>query len=155
MDDSLCNKSHVISLGAGVQSSTMALMAAAGEIKPMPRLAVFADTGWEPPAVYSWLSWLEDQLPFPVIKVANGNLRQDQLTARVRGQRDESGGRWASLPYFTMSPGARREGKIRRQCTYEYKIKPIEQYQKRHVLGLARCRSWCSGGGSPWTRRSA
>lgn len=27
---------HVISLGAGVQSSTMALMAAHGEIEPMP-----------------------------------------------------------------------------------------------------------------------
>ena len=35
---------HIISLGAGVQSSTMALMAAAGEIAPMPKCAIFADT---------------------------------------------------------------------------------------------------------------
>lgn len=35
---------HVISLGAGVQSSTMALMATAGEIEPMPECAIFADT---------------------------------------------------------------------------------------------------------------
>jgi len=35
---------HIISLGAGVQSSTMSLMAAAGEITPMPTAAVFADT---------------------------------------------------------------------------------------------------------------
>ncbi len=35
---------HTISLGAGVQSSTMALMAAAGEITPMPAAAIFADT---------------------------------------------------------------------------------------------------------------
>lgn len=35
---------HVISLGAGVQSSTMALMAANGEITPMPKCAIFADT---------------------------------------------------------------------------------------------------------------
>ena len=36
-------KFEIISLGAGVQSSTMALMAAHGEITPMPDAAVFAD----------------------------------------------------------------------------------------------------------------
>lgn len=38
---------HVLSLGAGVQSSTIALMAAAGEITPMPDAAIFADTSAE------------------------------------------------------------------------------------------------------------
>src|SRR5688572_3380034 len=37
---------EIISLGAGVQSSTMALMAAHGEIQPMPDAAIFADTQW-------------------------------------------------------------------------------------------------------------
>jgi hypothetical protein len=36
----------VISLGAGVQSTTMLLMSAAGELEPLPELAIFADTGW-------------------------------------------------------------------------------------------------------------
>jgi len=36
----------VISLGAGVQSSTMALMAATGEL-PRPDCAIFADTGYD------------------------------------------------------------------------------------------------------------
>ncbi len=39
---------RVLSLGAGVQSTTLALMAAHGEIGPMPDCAIFADTGWEP-----------------------------------------------------------------------------------------------------------
>lgn len=39
---------RALSLGAGVQSTTMALMAAHGEIGPMPDCAIFADTGWEP-----------------------------------------------------------------------------------------------------------
>lgn len=43
---------RALSLGAGVQSTTMALMAAHGEIQPMPDCAIFADTGWEPKAVY-------------------------------------------------------------------------------------------------------
>ena len=49
---------RVISLGAGVQSTTMALLAAHGEIQPMPDAAIFADTGWEPAAVYRHLEWL-------------------------------------------------------------------------------------------------
>jgi hypothetical protein len=40
------NPLRIISLGAGVQSTTLALMAAAGEIGPMPDCAIVADTGW-------------------------------------------------------------------------------------------------------------
>lgn len=50
-------KKVVISLGAGVQSSTMALMAGKGELTPMPDFAVFADTQAEPADVYKWLDW--------------------------------------------------------------------------------------------------
>ena len=42
------NPVHIISLGAGVQSSTMALMAAHGLITPHPVAAIFADTQDEP-----------------------------------------------------------------------------------------------------------
>lgn len=49
---------RALSLGAGVQSTTMALMATHGEIGPMPDCAIFADTGWEPKAVYKHLDWL-------------------------------------------------------------------------------------------------
>ncbi|MGB5093359.1 MAG: hypothetical protein WBN97_08640, partial [Parvibaculum sp.] len=42
-------------LGAGVQSTTLALMAAHGEIGPMPDCTIFADTGWVPQAVYEHL----------------------------------------------------------------------------------------------------
>ena len=56
------SKLTVISLGAGVQSSVMALMAAKGQITPMPDCAIFADTESEPDHVYEWLDWLETQL---------------------------------------------------------------------------------------------
>ncbi len=49
---------RVLSLGAGVQSTTLALMAAHGVVGPMPDCAIFADTGWEPKAVYDHLAWL-------------------------------------------------------------------------------------------------
>ena len=69
---------NIISLGAGVQSSTMALMAEKGEINPKPDCAIFADTGWEPKRVYEWLDWLETQLSFPVYRVINGAGLKDQ-----------------------------------------------------------------------------
>ena len=70
---------HVISLGAGVQSTTMALMAAHGEIDPMPDAAIFADTGAEPKAVYEHLDWLRsgNVLPFPVEVVQFSDLADD------------------------------------------------------------------------------
>lgn len=61
---------HILSLGAGVQSSAMALMAAVGEVTPMPAFAVFADTGDEPDDVYTWLERLRQLLPFRV-KIAH------------------------------------------------------------------------------------
>lgn len=67
-DEPSCIRLRVLSLGAGVQSTTMALMAAHGEIGPMPDCAIFADTGWEPKSVYDHLEWLmsPNVLPFPV-----------------------------------------------------------------------------------------
>ena len=119
----------IISLGAGVQSSTMALMAAKGEIGPMPDAAIFADTGWEPKKIYEWLDWLEKQLPFPVYRVSAGNIRDD-LMAPAETRR-----RIAAVPfYLDMSIGAAIS---RRQCTKEYKIVPIER-KAREIAGLKK-----------------
>jgi len=113
-------KLRVISLGAGVQSTTMALMAAHGEITPMPDCAIFADTGWEPIAVYKHLDKLKAALPFPVHVVSGGNLLDDTL-ART----NTTGQRFASVPWFMLSPRG-KEGMGRRQCTKEYKLRPIQ-----------------------------
>lgn len=126
---------HVISIGAGVQSSTMALMAAHREIGPLPTCAIFADTQWEPAHVYEWLAYLETKLPFPVHRVTKGNLRAEQVTARLRGKK-LGGSRWASLPYFTKVVGQLTTGMVRRQCTAEYKIEPITTFIRRELLGL-------------------
>ena len=56
----------VISLGGGVQSSVMALMASEGAFDRTPDCAIFADTHWEPPSVYSHVEWLKDRLSFPL-----------------------------------------------------------------------------------------
>lgn len=127
---------NIISLGAGVQSSTMALMAAHGEITPMPDCAIFADTGWEPKAVYEWLDWLEKKLPFQVYRVSSGNLRKD-----IEAHRNSTGQRFAAVPWFMTKPDG--DGAMgRRQCTAEYKLKPVRR-KLRELVGLTpgqRCK---------------
>lgn len=109
---------NVISLGAGVQSSTMALMATAGEITPMPDGAIFADTMHEPRAVYDWLEWLQPRLPFPVWRVSAGDLVADTL--RVRTSKRNGHNYWKN-----MIPTYSADGMSPRKCTYDYKIIPI------------------------------
>ena len=68
----------VISLGGGVQSSVMALMASQGAFDAIPDCTIFADTHWEPPSLYTHLDWLAERLGFPVYVVDNGrSLRED------------------------------------------------------------------------------
>lgn len=122
---------HIISLGAGVQSSTMALMAAAGELTPMPDCAIFADTQAEPKYVYEWLDWLTKQLPFPVHIVTAGDLRQ--MTIDSCGPNKDKA-RFASAPFYVDANGS-REGMLRRQCTREFKVAPITK-KVRELCGL-------------------
>lgn len=117
---------HILSLGAGVQSSVVALMAARGELSPMPECAIFADTQFEPRGIYAHLDWLEKQLPFPVHRVTAGDIRADHLAGRnTTGQRFSG-----AMPLFTANGGMGR-----RQCTTEYKINPIRR-KLRELLGL-------------------
>jgi len=116
---------HIISLGAGVQSSTMALMAAVGEITPMPSCAIFADTQAEPASVYRWLDWLEKQLPFPVHRVTKGDLTTDSLRMRKRTKASSNSDYTkTNIPTYILNQDGSR-GIVQRQCTYDYKVIPI------------------------------
>lgn len=125
---------RILSLGAGVQSSTLALMIAHGELPPVDA-AIFADTQWEPAHVYTWLDWLESEVqrlphPFPIYRVTESNLRADTLR-----KQNTTGGRFAAIPWFTVNPDGSK-GMGRRQCTAEYKLKPLRRKQ-RELAGLA------------------
>ncbi|MEV2239444.1 hypothetical protein [Micromonospora sp. NPDC049891] len=88
---------RLLSLGAGVQSTVLALMAADGTL-PKVDGAIFADTGWEPRKVYDHLDRLAkvlDAAGIPLYRVSNGNLRHDSL---------DPAHRYASVPYFVLGP---------------------------------------------------
>lgn len=119
---------RILSLGAGVQSSTVLRMSIAGELPPLDH-AIFADTGWEPAPVYEHLAILEAEARdagITVHRVARGNIRDDAL---------DPDHRFASMPLFIRrADGAR--GMVRRQCTGEYKLKPLLERQ-RELAGIA------------------
>lgn len=123
---------RVISLGAGVQSSTILMMANSGELEPRPDVAVFADTGWEPADVYDHLDWLESVSDTPVVRVSNGrNLRED-----TANWREGKGKTKMRIPVFLTNPDGSTGMVQHRQCTHRYKIMPIEKHVRREMLGL-------------------
>lgn len=126
---------NYLSLGAGVQSSTLALMAAKGEIGPMPDAALFADTEAEPQAVYEWLDWLENQLPFPVIRVTNGSLEENELTLRISKKSGKTYRR-TFIPAFAANPDG-TTGIVARKCTADFKVRPLTK-KVREIAGIAR-----------------
>ncbi|NUS85361.1 MAG: hypothetical protein HOY75_22195 [Streptomyces sp.] len=90
-------------------------------VLPKVDYAIFADTGWEPRAVYSHLDRLEREIAKPagisVLRVSSGNIRKDAL---------DPDHRFASMPLYILNKDG-RPGMTRRQCTGEYKIKPIKK----------------------------
>jgi len=121
-----------------VQSSTLLLLSCRGEL---PRLdaAIFADTQYEPAAVYDHLAWLEEVARgagIPVYRVTAGDIRADALRSTMRGRLDE-GTRAVAMPFFVArKPGAEGSPMMRRQCTREYKLEPIRR-KLRALAGIA------------------
>jgi len=123
-----------VSLGAGVQSSALLLMLDAGELPgPLPAAALFADTGWEPAAVYEQLSYLERTVKrIPIHRVNAGNIRQ-QLLDHAAGR-----ARFASPPLYVQAPNGVDSGQLRRQCTREFKIDPMRRWLRSRGYGPKR-----------------
>lgn len=129
------NRTPVISLGAGVQSSALLLMAARGELDDLaplrPALAVFADTRWEEPTTYEWLGLLRLEAwrgGIEIAETSGGDLRADAVRAAEERVRS------ASLPLFTHGADG-RAAMARRQCTSEYKIAPVRRLLRQRGFG--------------------
>ncbi len=122
---------RVISLGAGVQSSTLYHLAAMGLVGPMPQAAIFADTQQEPP-------WVEESLTdlasihghvIPIIRGTAGDLGD-----AVRKGENSQGGKFTTVPFWVRGENGRHIPG-RRQCTREYKV-DVVRFQIRTLLGL-------------------
>lgn len=114
---------RVISLGAGVQSSTLFLMALRGEFEIAPDCAIFADTQWESKATYRHLEFLKREAArfnFPILRVTAGDIRRAV---------------WNKMPLFVRNLDG-ETAMLNRQCTQAYKLAPINR-KVREIVGLA------------------
>lgn len=107
-------------------------MADRGLTGSRPDLAIFADTGWEPQAVYENVEWLSSELSYPVVNVTNGRSLRDDVFAGV----NTTGKPGVEIPAFVASSNGHGAGMNPRQCTQDYKIAPIRREIRRH-LGFA------------------
>ena len=100
---------RALSLGAGVQSSVLALLLSRSDPRlaklgyTKPAVAVFADTGWEPDYVYRHLDWLEGQLTYPLVRVSDGDIK-----ANVKQGLTVSGHHFVDVPFFTIDGGGKK-----------------------------------------------
>ena len=130
----LGSPTRILSLGAGVQSSTLALMAATGDTEHRLDAAIFADTQAEPADVYRWLDWLESEIaksayPFPVLRVTKGSLTEASLRVRTSKQTGLNYLKHSIPAYMKRASGA--GGIMGRACTLDYKIIPVQQAAKK------------------------
>lgn len=127
---------HVLSHGGGVQSTTLHLLADEGKLHF--DVCIFADPGEEEDATYAHLAWLSRTCKTPLwLRSLNGRLGDHLIAGR-----NSTGQRFASIPAFTAEdmstrpPGKVKEGRVRRQCTSEYKIEVVEKAIRRDLLLL-------------------
>lgn len=122
------NKFKVLSLGAGAQSTVLALMAEKGwEGLEKPDLAIFADTQWEPRAVYDHLKWLKNQLSYEVVTVTVGDIKANMLHGV-----NPDGDKFLDVPVFLVNPDGTKSVAAR-QCTTHYKIIPIHREIRKRL----------------------
>jgi len=122
---------HILSLGCGVQSTTLYLQSMRGELPDGIEFdaCIFADPGDEGAEVYRHLDWL-DSLGGPPILVRSIGRLGDDITATENRKK-----RIASIPAFTLGVDG-VVGTLRRQCTNDYKIQVVERTIRRDILQL-------------------
>jgi len=119
------NPLKILSLGWGVQSWTLAAMAALGEI-PMPDYAVHADTTHEMAGTYAhakkWTPWLEEH----GVKIRTVQAKDPDLVKKE--WRTQDGGYAVEIPAYYKDQSTGHLGTGHRQCTNRWKIVPIRQF---------------------------
>lgn len=126
----------ILSCGAGMQSTALALMSCENAVRgmvhdgiPVYSAILFCDLGHEAPWVYSQVEFISAAcrqcgIPFYILETG---LYQTYL-------RDFGRKRVSNAPFWTLDENG-KVGRLRRQCTLDYKIKVMQQFVKRELLG--------------------
>lgn len=127
---------HYVSFGGGVQSTALAMLVierhpdlirAMGDVQP--ELWLFSDTGDEPQAVYKHEAVMRQRIldaGMDYKRVTAGKLSEHVLDKAKRGERG------ISMPPMYVSTRTGDTMPVRRGCTRDFKIKPLDKCAKKH-----------------------
>ena len=126
---------EVCNVSGGIQSTTMAHAIFNG-VLPRPDCMIFADTQWERKSTYQTIEGLikiahEAGIPFHVVN--NGNIRAQALESGNRDSnygdwRDKDGYGFLKMPVFTIDQRGNKPKMSNKQCTTDFKIRPIRKF---------------------------
>lgn len=129
----------ILSCGAGMQSTALALMSCENKMKgiihkevPIYDAVIFCDLGLEPYWVKGQVEFIKNScnsvgIPFYEIE---SNLYQDYMDNFGRGH-------VSSIPFWSVDENGKK-AKMRRHCTLDYKIALIEKFLKYNLLGYKK-----------------
>ena len=133
MSKDIGDSMNILSLGGGVQSTVLALMACRRELEMHPDYIMFSNTGNESSATYKHMNWLVGEIQksgIEYIEVTGGNIYNDVMDSLYAGNSI------GQPPFFTKDIED-HQGKLRKKCTSEYKINPMRK-KIRQILGLKK-----------------
>lgn len=116
---------RILSLGVGVQSSTILFLAEKKIIDYIDE-AIFCDTGNEPDDVYLYLEYLKNKIKNTKITVLLPNEKLSDAFLRNRMSKNGNVYNKPMIPLFSET------GMMQRQCTFDFKIKPMTNYIKTY-----------------------
>jgi len=129
----------ILSCGAGMQSTALALMACQNvkcpgrfPLVPVYDLVCFCDLGKEPP-------WVMEQVKFVGKACAEAGIQFKILKSPLYEDYLQNFGhqRVVSIPFWTVNEDGKK-GKMLRNCTLEYKINLIQKYVRMEILGYRK-----------------
>lgn len=132
----------ILSCGAGMQSTALALMSVENKIAlmygckiphplvPIYDAIIYCDLGHEPPWVYTQVDFIKkvcDKIGIPFYILDQKNLYEDYM---------ENFGKThvKSIPFWTVDPETGKKGMMRRICTLDYKIYQIQRFVRYTLL---------------------
>ncbi len=128
---------NILSYGAGVPSTTLVGMACENVTRGYP---VWPSVPVYDAVIYCHLhsepAWVYEQADFAARLCDRAGIPFYVLDANLYGDLTRKFGtaRIASIPFWTLGEDGKK-GRMPRQCTYEYKIKVIERFVRRDLLG--------------------
>ena len=128
---------NILSYGAGMPSTSLVGMACENAMRgypvwprvPVYDAVIFCDLHAEP-------TWVYEQAAFARRLCERAGIPFYTLDMDLYGDFISKFGknRIASVPFWTIGEDGRK-GRMPRQCTYEYKVKMIERFVRRNLLG--------------------